>query len=69
MGYQSKTWSLSDEVVDEIEYRIAQMKQTVGAGSPNRVLKELLFPPCAQATTESEQSPAARELLVELEEE
>lgn len=45
MGYQSKTWSLSDEVVAEVERRVRLMEK----GSPNKVLKELLFPPAPAA--------------------
>ena len=41
MGYQSKTWSLSDEVVAEIERRVQEMTEKTGSGSPNRVLREV----------------------------
>lgn len=48
MGYQSKTWSLSDDVVEEIGRRVTAMIEATGAGSPNRVLKDLLFPAAGQ---------------------
>lgn len=71
MGYQSKTWSLSDEVVAEIERRVQEMTAATGSGSPNRVLRQLLLPPREPGnwynTLPSDQpAPPARELLVEL---
>lgn len=43
MSYQSKTWSLSDEVVAEIDRRVQVMTEKTGSGSPNRVLREALL--------------------------
>jgi hypothetical protein len=45
MAYRSKTYSLSDEVIEEIEKRAAAMER----GSPNKVLVDLLFRPVEEA--------------------
>lgn len=46
VGYQSKTYSLSDEVIEELERRVSEMASERGErlASPNRVLTELFFP-------------------------
>lgn len=69
MGYQSKTWSLSDEVVAIIEAAKANGE------SPNQFLRRVLLAergerdekevPLTHSTTAA---PPARELLVELDE-
>lgn len=74
MGYQSKTWSLSDEVVAEIERRVQAMVATTGSGSPNRVLRQLLLTPREPGDwynklPPDQPPPPARELLVELDRE
>lgn len=79
MGYQSKTWSLSDDVVEEIGRRVSAMIEETGAGSPNRVLRQLLgLDTLAHLSSYSgnrikeaqidlgEPEPPARELVVEL---
>ena len=63
MGYQSKTWSLSDEVVAAVE----RAKDERGE-SPNQYLKRLLKMERTALATGSYMvdDPPARELLVEL---
>lgn len=67
MGYQSKTWSLSDEVVAVIEAAKANGE------TPNQFLRRVLLTERGGVRTEAplthsitDTPPPARELLVEL---